>query len=146
FFLGGLCCCNAENPALFVPGPRVYAVNLANRRAYLFAAYFAGLLVLGTCCVSLSQGATVVEDRVGSNLGSEPSVLSPQRLRNLATGVRTLVEADEAVGAEVLVLHRGQVVLHEAFGWADLDRRTPLKRNTIACVRSMTKPLVGTAI
>ena len=45
-----------------------------------------------------------------------------------------------------LVLERRQVVLHEAFGWSDLDRRTPLDPNTIVCVRSMTKPLVGTAI
>jgi hypothetical protein len=47
FFLGGLCYCDAENPALFVPGPLAYAVNLANKRAYLFAAYLAGLVPLG---------------------------------------------------------------------------------------------------
>jgi CubicO group peptidase (beta-lactamase class C family) len=146
YFLGGLCCWKAECPNLFLPGPLVYAVNLANKRAYLFAVYFAGLLVLGTCCVALSQGATAVEDHVGTNVNSEPSVLSPQALRTLAAGVRDLVEDDEAVGAEVLILHRGQVVLHEAFGWADLDRRVPLQPNTIVCVRSMTKPLVGTAI
>src|SRR5262245_34813816 len=71
---------------------------------------------------------------------------SPEALRALAARVRELVEDDEAVGAEVLILHRRQVVLHEAFGWADLDRRTPLTPNTIVCVRSMTKPLIGTAI
>src|SRR5262249_7611558 len=71
FFLGGLCYCNAENPALFVPGPRAYAVNLANKRAYLFAAYLAGLLVLGICCVSLIQGANAMQNPVGSNLSSK---------------------------------------------------------------------------
>ena len=44
------------------------------------------------------------------------------------------------------MLERRQVVLHEAFGWSDMDRKTPLAPNTIVCVRSMTKPLVGTAI
>ena len=77
---------------------------------------------------------------------AEPTAPSPLALRALAASVRELVEDDEAVGAEVLILHRRQVVLHEAFGWADLDRRIPLTRNTIVCVRSMTKPLVGTAI
>ena len=77
---------------------------------------------------------------------AEPTAPSPLALRTLAASVRELVEDDEAVGAEVLILHRRQVVLHEAFGWSDLDRRTPLTRNTIVCVRSMTKPLVGTAI
>jgi len=76
----------------------------------------------------------------------EPTAPSQAALRALAASVRELVEDDEAVGAEVLILYRRQVVLHEAFGWADLDRRTPLARNTIVCVRSMTKPLVGTAI
>jgi CubicO group peptidase (beta-lactamase class C family) len=77
---------------------------------------------------------------------AEQTAPSPLALRALAASVRELVEDDEAVGAEVLILHRRQVVLHEAFGWADLDRRTPLTPNTIVCVRSMTKPLVGTAI
>jgi hypothetical protein len=49
FFLGGLCYYNAENPALFVPGPLAYAVNLANSRAYLYSAYFAGVAILLVC-------------------------------------------------------------------------------------------------
>jgi hypothetical protein len=46
FFLGGLCYWKAQNPALFVPGPLVYAVNLANMRAYLYSAYIAGFALL----------------------------------------------------------------------------------------------------
>jgi CubicO group peptidase (beta-lactamase class C family) len=75
-----------------------------------------------------------------------PRAISAQELKDLAARVRELVEDDEAVGAEVLVLERRQVVLHEAFGWSDMDRKTPLAPNMIMCVRSMTKPLVGTAI
>jgi CubicO group peptidase (beta-lactamase class C family) len=124
----------------------VYAVNLANKRAYLFAAYFAGLVLLGACCVALGRPAPIVEDQGGNHLDSKPPELSPHALKALAAGVRELVEDEEAVGAEVLILHRRQVVLHEAFGWADLDRRAPWAPNMIVCVRSMTKPLVGTAI
>jgi len=43
----------------------------------------------------------------------------------MANGIRQLVTDDEAVGAEVLILHRNKVVLHEAYGWLDLDRRIP---------------------
>lgn len=78
--------------------------------------------------------------------GAETVTVPPEALKAMAAGVRQLVLDDEAVGAEVLVLHKRKVVLHEAFGWSDLDRRIPLARNTIVCVRSMTKPLVGTAI
>ncbi len=53
FFLGGLCYCNADNPALFVPGPLVYAINLANKRSYLYSAYIAGFVLLGMWCISV---------------------------------------------------------------------------------------------
>jgi uncharacterized membrane protein len=50
FFWGGLCYFNAQSPALFVPGPWVYAINLANRRTYLYVAYLAVLVPLGIWC------------------------------------------------------------------------------------------------
>ena len=53
FFLGGLCYCNADNQALFVPGPLVYAINVANRRSYLYIAYVAGFVLLGMWCISV---------------------------------------------------------------------------------------------
>ena len=55
FFLGGLCYSSADNPSLLVPGPLVYAVNLANLRVYLYLAYFAGLVFLGFWCAGILQ-------------------------------------------------------------------------------------------
>jgi CubicO group peptidase (beta-lactamase class C family) len=152
FFCGGICYFNAENPALFVPGPLVFAINLANRRTYLYAAYIVVLVSLGIWCgvaQPRAQGAT--ESALALAFSWDQTVNakttpSPESLRELADGVRKIVEDDEAVGAEVLILHRSKSVLHEVYGFSDLDRRTPLKPSTIACIRSMTKPLVGTAI
>jgi hypothetical protein len=148
FFLGGLCYCNADNPAVLVPGPLVFAVNLANRRAYLYLAYIAGLVLLAFWWLSMHRPAPVHADEAPPSRTEtdERLTLSAEALRAVSAGVRQLVEDNEAVGAEVLLLHHGEVVLHEAFGWADMDRRIPLSPNTIACVRSMTKPLIGTAI
>ncbi len=152
FFLGGLCYFNAENPALFVPGPLVYAVNLGNKRSYLYAAYVVLMIPLGIWCASSQRARGAGNEslqppaQVSKVATKQPSSLQPEALRDLAAGVRQLIDDDEAVGAEVLILHHRKVVLHEAFGWADLDRRTPLTPNTIVCIRSMTKPLVGTAI
>ena len=55
FFLGGLCYRNADNPALFVPGPLAYAINLSNKRAYLYSAYVAGFVLLGIWCISVPR-------------------------------------------------------------------------------------------
>ena len=57
FYLGGIVYWNAENPALFVPGPWVYAINLANRRSYLYAAYLAVLVPLVLWCGFFPQRA-----------------------------------------------------------------------------------------
>ena len=55
------------------------------------------------------------------------------------------VVARHLIGAEILVVKDGRIVLHQAMGWADRDERVPLERNTIFRLASMTKPLVGTA-
>ena len=143
---------NAENPALFVPGPLVYAINLANRRSYLYAAYLAILVPLVIWCGFFPQRADgagmspIMPAQEQAKPNDLKVTVTPERLKRIAAGVRQLIEDDEAVGAEVLILHHNKPVLHEAFGLADLDRKTPLAPNTIVCIRSMTKPLVGTAI
>jgi CubicO group peptidase (beta-lactamase class C family) len=53
--------------------------------------------------------------------------------------------ARHLVGAEVLVIVDGQIVLHQAMGWADNADLVPMERNSIFRLASMTKPLVGTA-
>jgi CubicO group peptidase (beta-lactamase class C family) len=63
----------------------------------------------------------------------------------LAEAVGEWVRAGEIVGAEVLLLKDRRVVFHEALGWSDLDKRTPLQRNSVYRIRSMTKPFTATA-
>jgi len=53
--------------------------------------------------------------------------------------------ARHLVGAEVLVIVDGQIVLHQAMGWADNADLVPMERNSIFRLASMTKPVVGTA-
>jgi len=55
------------------------------------------------------------------------------------------VVARHVVGAEILVIVHGQIVLHQAMGWADRDDLVPMQRNSIFRLASMTKPFVGTA-
>src|SRR5204862_6133708 len=57
YYLGGLLYYNAENPAVFVAGPWAVAVNLAQARAYLYAAYVTGLVLLVLWKVTASVGA-----------------------------------------------------------------------------------------
>lgn len=54
------------------------------------------------------------------------------------------VVAKHLVGAEILVIKDGRIVLHQAMGWADIDRAVPLERNSVFRIASMTKPFLGT--
>lgn len=56
------------------------------------------------------------------------------------------VLARHLVGAEVLVIKDRRIVLHQAMGWSDRERRIPLERNAIVRIASMSKPFAGTAI
>ncbi len=75
------------------------------------------------------------------------SVGIPSRaLELLASHVQSLVKGEDIVGAELAVIKNRRSVLHRAFGWKDREAGQPLEVGSIYCVRSMTKPLVGTAI
>ena len=75
----------------------------------------------------------------------ESQGMSSAALAELAGVVRGFVEADLAVGAELLVVKNRRTVLHESFGWRDREDEVPLGHDTVFNIRSMTKTLTGAA-
>lgn len=63
--------------------------------------------------------------------------------------VRRLLDRATAEGAvaggSILVLHLGEVVFRDGFGFADLQSKTPFEFDTPAVIASISKPLLGTA-
>jgi CubicO group peptidase (beta-lactamase class C family) len=57
----------------------------------------------------------------------------------------TAVAEGAVAGGSVLVLHRGEVVFEEGFGFAHLKSKTPFRVDTPAVIASISKPLLGTA-
>lgn len=72
--------------------------------------------------------------------------VSPAALTRLDELVQSFVERDEVVGAELLVIKNGRTILHTAHGLGDREAGTPLAQDSVFCVRSMTKPVIGAAI
>ena len=72
--------------------------------------------------------------------------MSSERLRQVVNTVQEWVNNDEIVGAIMLVMRHDKVVLHEAVGWSDRENNIPMEVGTIVQMRSMTKPLTGTAV
>jgi len=72
--------------------------------------------------------------------------VASEALGDLVEIVRAFVEKDGIVGAELVVLKNRCVLLHESFGWKDRDEGQAMAIDTLFNVRSMTKPVVGTAV
>ena len=91
-------------------------------------------------------------------MGTSPAVLASPTAEQAQLGptsstfdaidrqVAAWVKEGDPVGAELLVIQQGEVVLHRAYGWNDRDENKPMQPESIFRVRSMTKPIVGTAI
>ncbi len=72
--------------------------------------------------------------------------ISRRGLADLGALVQSFVEDGEVVGAELLVIKNGRSILHEAYGLSDKQAGVPMEIGSVFCVRSMTKPLIGTSI
>jgi CubicO group peptidase (beta-lactamase class C family) len=76
----------------------------------------------------------------------ESQGMSNESVAELAEIVQGYYEKEEIVGAELVVIKNRKIVLHEVFGWKDRESETPMEKNSIFNIRSMTKPITGAAI
>jgi CubicO group peptidase (beta-lactamase class C family) len=72
--------------------------------------------------------------------------LDTARLSQIAGRMKTFVDSGELPGVVTMVLHNGTVVHREAVGWQDIERRRPMRTDSIFQIMSMTKPITGVAI
>jgi CubicO group peptidase (beta-lactamase class C family) len=59
---------------------------------------------------------------------------------------RRYIEAGRVPGTQLLIYRRGKVVHSTVQGYADLERRMPIKDDTIFRIYSMTKPITSVAL
>ena len=111
------------------------------------------LLLLGSCTGEGDRGRPGFPRTPRTPLAGAPlPYVSPEEVGLSEDGIWRFKErlyarvvARHVVGAEILVVKDRRVVLHQAMGWSDRERRTPLERNSIYRIASMTKPFAGTA-
>jgi CubicO group peptidase (beta-lactamase class C family) len=72
--------------------------------------------------------------------------LSSERLERIDGWMRRQVDSGRLPGILTMVARRGQVVWLRTAGDADVDRRAPVRPDTIFRIYSMTKPLTSVAI
>jgi len=101
-------------------------------------------------CLIFAFSVSPVEAQEKSSPFSQSSPedvgMSSERLRHVVNTVQEWVNNDEIVGAIMLIIRHDKIVLHEAVGWNDREKNIPMEVGNIVQMRSMTKPLTGTAV
>jgi len=98
------------------------------------------MLLLALCPVRAAQAGelpTATPESVG---------LSSARLERLAQVIARDVAEGRMPGAVVAIARRGRLVYHEAFGFSDKAASTPMRKDAIFALASMTKPMVAAAV
>jgi CubicO group peptidase (beta-lactamase class C family) len=71
--------------------------------------------------------------------------MSSVRLARIIPALNAQVEAGRLPGAVLAIARHGRLVFHEAVGFLGPDRSTPMPRDALFAIASMTKPVTGVA-
>ncbi len=72
--------------------------------------------------------------------------IDAERLSLLPAAIRSDIAAEMYDGAVVLVARRGEVILHEAIGYADRAAGRPVQLDSVFVTMSMFKPMTSVAV
>ena len=72
--------------------------------------------------------------------------LSSERLEHVSRVLRSEIEKGKLPGAVALVARKGRIAYFESFGVRDPETRTPMTKDTIFRIYSMTKPITSVAV
>ncbi len=75
------------------------------------------------------------------DVGLKSDVLAKIRPR-----MEQFVADGEIAGAVTLLARKGKIVHWEAVGWADLDAKIPMQKDSLFQIASMTKPITATGL
>ncbi|UHG92028.1 serine hydrolase domain-containing protein [Spirosoma oryzicola] len=71
---------------------------------------------------------------------------SADRLKRLDSWLQGLIDQDIAPNAVTFVAHRGKIVHYKAFGYNNLEKKTPLKRDDMYRIASQSKAITTTTL
>jgi hypothetical protein len=75
----------------------------------------------------------------------ESAGLSSARVMRIGDALSREIDAGRMPGAVVAITRRGTLVYHEAFGFLDMTAGTPMRKDAIFSIASMTKPIFAVA-
>lgn len=93
--------------------------------------------------LSLSDSTAHARDLPTANPKSQG--FDPERLKRIGVALQRRIDAGEAPGFLAAIMRNGKIVHFDALGYRDIAAKTPMSRDTIFRIMSMTKPIVSVA-
>ena len=107
------------------------------RRRYVFVVLSAAIFGAALAAAPPGVPATSKAEDVG---------MSTERLARIHDAVLKHIDAKDVSGAVSLVARRGKIVHFEAQGFADIDAKKPMMKDSIFRLASMSKPITAVAV
>ena len=72
--------------------------------------------------------------------------IEPARLKAVEADLRARIDERKLSGAVLMIAQGGELQMHKALGYQNVEEQIPMKNDTIFRIFSMTKPITGTAL
>ena len=72
--------------------------------------------------------------------------MSTERLQRLSSALKQYADDKKMAGSVTLVMRKGKVVYHEAFGLRDVESKSPMGKDAIFRIASQSKALISVGI
>jgi CubicO group peptidase (beta-lactamase class C family) len=72
--------------------------------------------------------------------------MSSERLDRLSKAMQSVIDQGQLAGITTMIARHGKVVDFQTFGYQNLETKTPMAKDTIFRIYSMTKPITGVAL
>ena len=110
-------------------------------RAYHFLVTITVAWSCGFCSIGVGQGGALP---VTTDLHAHG--LNEQQLDSLADIMQQAVDQQAIAGCSFLIVHRGEVVFREAFGFADIESERAFTTNELVPIASVSKPVLASVV
>lgn len=76
----------------------------------------------------------------------QPPIVNKSVKARIDAVLKGFVDSGQVAGVSALIFENNKEVYYNAFGYADLEAKVPMDRNTLVRIYSMTKPVTGVAL
>lgn len=102
--------------------------------------------IIAACLLFCLSFITLSAQPIHHPAAKDLPVIDETAKTRINTILKNFIDSGTIAGVSALVYEKGEEVYFNAFGYANREAKTPMDRNTIVRIYSMTKPITGVAL